>query len=103
MGVTDGRTYTVTVGVDVPVSVITMRSVIVGVGEAKGTIVAGGSSRSELESGVGETKPGRNGVLDGGANAFRSSAAPCFQASGIDPVVSEQPNTNIAAAGQNIF
>jgi len=78
VGVTDGRIYIVTVGEEVPVSVITMRIVTVGVSEADGTIVAGGSSRSVAEIEVGETKPGRKGVFDGGMKALRSSAEPCF-------------------------
>jgi len=101
--VTDGRIIIVTVGEDVAVSVIMIRIVIVGVDEADGRNAAGGSSSSMLEVGVGVPKPGRKGVFDGGMKALRSLADPCFKAPGIDPVIREQPNTSIAAAGQNNF
>jgi len=101
--VTDGRIMIVTVGEDVAVSVIMIRIVIVGVDEAEGRNAAGGSSSSKLEFGVGVLKPGRKGVFDGGKKALRSLAEPCFQAAGIDPVIREQPNTTIAAEGQNNF
>jgi hypothetical protein len=101
--VTDGRIIIVTVGEDVAVSVIMIRIVIVGVDEADGRNAEGGSSSSTLEFGVGVPKPGRKGVFDGGKKALRSLAEPCFQAAGIDPVISEQPNISVAAAGQNNF
>jgi hypothetical protein len=101
--VTDGRIIIVTVGEDVAVSVIMIRIVIVGVDEADARNAEGGSSSSTPEVGVGMLKPGRKGVFDGGKKALRSLAEPCFQAAGIDPVIREQPNTSIAAAGQNNF
>ena len=103
VGVTDGRIIIVTVGEDEAVSVIIIRIVIVGVAEADGRNAAGGSSSSAPEFGVGVPKPGRKGVFDGGIKALRSLAEPCFQAAGIEPVIREQPNTSVAAAGHNNF
>jgi hypothetical protein len=103
VAVTDGITITVTVGVSVSVAVRMIRIVIVGVALSVGRKAEGGSSIRAPGTGVCVLTPGRNGVLEGGMNALRSSADSCFQAPGIDPVIREQPNTSIAAAGQNIL
>jgi hypothetical protein len=103
VGVTDGRTITVTVGVAVSVAVRMMRIVTVGMAVPVGSNADSGSSTKAPGTGVDVLTPGKKGVFDGGINAFRSSAELCFHAPGIDPVMREQPNTSIAAAGQNIF
>jgi hypothetical protein len=103
VGVTDGRMIRVTVVVGVSVSVMMTRIVTVCVGEAVGENAAGGSSISTVEVGLYMLKPGKKGVFEGGRKAFQSSADPCLNAPGIDPVIREQPKISTAAASQNIL
>jgi hypothetical protein len=99
--VTDGRIIRVTVGVGRSVTVRMMMMVIVGMEAAVGRKAEGGSSTGTPGTGVYVLTPGKKGVFEGGMNALRSSADPCFQAPGIEPVIREQPNNSVAAAGQN--